>query len=127
MIHLSILLGGALGALARYSLVGWTHSLVRSGFPWGTLVVNITGCFLLGFTLRWFEASVVSPELRALLTIGFLGAFTTFSTYSYESVALIRDGAWGRAIMYTGGSVVLGLVAVGVGLSIAGLLFRARA
>lgn len=116
MILLYIAAGGAAGALARYGLGAWVHTWAGAAFPWGTLVVNGLGSFLLGFALRVMESTTASPELRALITVGLLGAFTTFSTYSYEAVALLRDGEWGRASAYALGSVALGLAAVGAGL-----------
>jgi CrcB protein len=86
--------------------------------------VNAVGCAVLGFLMTWLESTVASPELRQLLTIGFLGSFTTFSTFSYETVAMLRDGEWWRAGGYLTGSVVIGLVAVWVGMTVAGTLFR---
>jgi len=100
--------GGALGAVARYLATGWVQDLTGGFFPWGTFAVNAMGSFLLGFTLVWLQGTVNSAELRQLITIGFLGSFTTFSTFSYEATALIRDGEWWRAGGYTLGSVALG-------------------
>lgn len=119
MLLLSIAAGGALGALARYGLGGWVHGWAGATFPWGTLVVNVLGSFALGLSLRWAEATAVSAEVRALVTIGLLGAFTTFSTYSYETVALLRDGEWTRGAAYALGSLALGLAAVAAGLAAA--------
>jgi CrcB protein len=117
--------GGALGAVARYGLSGWIQE--RGGFfPWGTLVVNVAGAFLLGFGFRYLEATAIPAEWRQAVTIGFLGAFTTFSTFSYEAVALVQDGDWSRAAAYVVGSVVLGLLAVAAGLGIASLSLQAR-
>jgi len=99
-------------------------NLTGFGFPWGTLIVNVTGSFLIGFTVRYLDAVSVTPEVRALLTIGFLGAFTTFSAYSLESLALVRGGDWGRAAIYSGGSVLLGVAAVGCGLATAAMVLR---
>ncbi|RMH21575.1 MAG: fluoride efflux transporter CrcB [Gemmatimonadetes bacterium] len=121
-----VTLGGAFGALARYAVSGWVQDTVHSTFPWGTLVVNLTGSFLLGFGMRAMEALPVAAGTRALLTIGFLGAFTTFSTFSYETVALIRDGDWGRAVAYAGASLAMGLVAVFAGLAAASAVLRMR-
>ena len=67
--------GGAVGALARYGLSGWVHRYAGAGFPWGTLAVNLIGCFLIGLSMRWLEATSASAELRTLVTIGLLGAF----------------------------------------------------
>ncbi|MFP4624184.1 MAG: fluoride efflux transporter CrcB [Gemmatimonadota bacterium] len=117
--------GGALGAVARYGLAGWVQA--RAGFfPWGTLAVNVLGSFLLGFAFRYLETTVVPPEWRQAVTIGFLGAFTTFSTFSFEAVALAQDGDWGRAGSYVVASVVLGVVAVLAGLGAAEITVRGR-
>ncbi len=122
---LLIAAGGALGAVARYGLSGWLQE--RAGFfPWGTLAVNVLGSFLLGLTFRYLEATALPAEWRQGATIGFLGAFTTFSTFSYEAVALVQDGDWGRAGAYVGGSVLLGLAAVVAGLGMASLSLHAR-
>ena len=91
-----VTVGGAAGALARYWLSGWVTTASGGFFPLGTLVVNVLGSLLLGFGMQAMEAFPVSAELRTMLTIGFLGAFTTFSTFSYETVTLLRDGDWTR-------------------------------
>ena len=109
---LAVASGGALGAVARYLGAGWVQSLTGGFFPWGTFLVNAVGCFLLGFSLVWLQATMTSSEARQFVTIGFLGSFTTFSTFSYETVAMLRDGEWWRAGGYALGSVALGLVAV---------------
>jgi fluoride exporter len=110
-----VMVGGAVGAAARYGLGGWIQDWSGSTFPWGTLVVNVSGSLLIGFSVHLLEALPVSVEMRALVTIGLLGAFTTFSTFSYETLMLAREGLWGRALAYTLGSLVLGLVAVVAG------------
>ena len=110
-----IALGGAAGSVTRY-LVGVAVQ-TRSGlnFPVGTLLVNVTGSLLLGFLIRYALATpAISPEVRALLTTGLCGGYTTFSTFSYETVALIQDGDWRRAALYVG---------LSVGGSILGVLF----
>ena len=122
-----VTVGGATGALARYWLSGWVASAFSGFFPLGTLVVNILGSFLLGFGMQAMEAMPVSAEVRTMLTIGFLGAFTTFSTFSYEAVTLLRDGDWTRAMLYIGLSFVLGLTAVLIGIGAASVLLKARA
>jgi CrcB protein len=116
---LFVAVGGALGAVARYGLSGWVQSVAGGTFPWGTLVVNVLGCFLLGFAFRVLQLSAVSPALRGAVTVGFLGAFTTFSTFGLETVGLLQDGRWARAVAYAGGSVAVGLVAVLAGLWLA--------
>lgn len=110
-----VALGGAVGAAARYGITGWVHRWAPATFPWGTLAVNVTGSLLLGLAYRYLEATTVSPETRQFVTIGLLGAFTTFSTFSYEAMALLQDGEWPRALAYVLGSVLVGLAAVFVG------------
>jgi CrcB protein len=118
--------GGALGALARYGLWGWVQGHTGLTFPWGTLVVNLLGSLLIGLTMRLLEGFALAPEVRTFAIVGLLGSFTTFSTYSYETVALLREGDWRRAAFYALGSVVLGVCAVGLGLVGGDLLLRAR-
>jgi CrcB protein len=120
-----VALGGALGALARYGISGWVYDRIGENFPWGTLVVNLVGCLALGLVVRWLQVSAVAPEVRPFLTIGVLGAFTTFSTFSYETVALLQEGQWLRAGLYMGGSVVLGLIAMVAGMALATAFARA--
>lgn len=120
-----IAVGGALGALARYGIAGLVQS--RAGFfPWGTLAVNVLGSFLLGFGFRYMEAVAIPAEWRQAATVGFLGAFTTFSTFSFETIALAQDGDWKRAATYLSVSILLGLAAVVAGLGLAGPSLRAR-
>jgi len=126
MTVLAVALGGALGAVARYLASGWLQDWSRSFFPWGTMGVNVAGSLLLGFALVWLQGTVASAEVRALITIGFLGSFTTFSTFSYETVAMLRDGEWWRAGGYAAGSLALGLVAVAAGAAIASGVLRTR-
>jgi CrcB protein len=116
--------GGALGALSRYALSGWVHGWSGSGFPWGTLVVNIVGAFALGFAARFLQGIAAAAPLRGLVTIGFLGAFTTFSTFSYETVALLRDGELSLGALYIAGSVLVALAATFLGLGLAGAILR---
>lgn len=120
-----VALGGALGALARYGISGWVYDHMGESFPWGTLVVNLVGCLALGLVIRWLQVSAVAPAVRPFLTIGLLGAFTTFSTFSYETVALLQEGQWVRAGLYAGGSVALGLMAMVAGMALATLFARA--
>lgn len=117
-----IAVGGILGTLTRYFVQGLLQT--RGGtFPTGTLAINIVGSFLLGFIMRLATGStVVSPELRAGLTIGFCGAFTTMSTFSYESIRLLGDGEYWYAGMYAGGTVAGCLLATVLGLALAGKL-----
>ena len=109
-----IALGGAIGALARYGLGGLVQqSLKTASFPAGTLVVNLTGCLLIGFGGGLIESrQMFSPDVRAFVFIGFLGSFTTFSTFGLESFNLARDGQWLLAGANIGLSVIVGLAAV---------------
>ena len=115
----AIAVAGSLGALARYGLDGFVSRRTRGAFPWGTFVVNISGAFVIGlvFTLateRWGLA----PWLRSALTIGFLGAYTTFSTLMLEDYRLLEGGARLTALANVVASVVAGLVAVYVGVAL---------
>ncbi len=114
----AVALGGALGALARWGMSDWVQGRAGLRFPWGTLLVNLTGAFLLGLAYGVFEHVRLSADARAFLTLGFLGAFTTFSTFSYEAVLLLQNGETGRALGYLGGSVVAGVILAALGLSL---------
>ena len=114
----AIALGGAAGSVARYG-VGSFLDRSESAFPVGTLLVNIAGCLLLGFLVRYLSGSAMSSELRAGLTIGFCGGFTTFSTFSLETVRLAESGNWQRAALYVLASVVLSLAALAAGMAAA--------
>jgi len=112
-----IAVGSALGGVSRYLIGGLVQRSTGSSFPAGTLVVNVTGSFLIGVFLRYgLETPTLTPEMRAFLTIGFCGGYTTFSTFSYETVALLEDGQWGRAAVYAGASMVLSIGATLLGL-----------
>ena len=121
---LSVAVGGALGAVARYGIGGWFQQATRSDFPWGTMLVNVTGSLLLGFLMVWLRATTASVEARTLLTVGVLGGYTTFSTLTYETVAMFQEGEWRRAGFYALGSLVLGLVALIMGMAAADALLR---
>jgi CrcB protein len=119
---LYLAIGGTAGTLARYLLQGALQPS-HPTFPMGTLVVNLIGSFGLGFLMRYLTGSVaVSPDVRAALTIGFCGAFTTMSTFAYESVLLLEGGEYWRALAYGAGSVGGSLLAVIAGLGLAGRL-----
>ena len=124
MILFYLAIGGVLGTWARYGLGGWIHGIVGTAFPWGTLGVNLLGSFLLGFAIRATEMSPLSPETRAMVTIGFCGAFTTFSTFTYETVALLQAREWTRAALYAFGSLGLGLAAMAAGLFLVTSILR---
>lgn len=111
---------GAAGTLARYGLQGVVQERTGPAFPYGTLVVNIVGCFLLGGIAEYALTHLsVPPEWRIGITTGFLGAFTTFSTFSWETVRLIQEGEWKRASVYVLVSLIGGLLAILCGMRIA--------
>lgn len=117
---LYIALGSAIGGVSRYLLGGLIQRWLDTTFPVGTLLVNVSGSFLLGAILRYaIETPTLTPEVRALLTVGFCGGYTTFSTFSYETVALLEDGQWTRAGLYVGASILLSLVGVFLGFGLA--------
>lgn len=119
-----LLIGGALGTVARFGLQGWVQArLGQTTFPAGTLAVNILGSFVLGFVARIATGTVLlTPEARAGLTIGFCGAFTTMSTFAYETMALVGDGDYSRGALYTVASLGGCLVAVYAGTMLANRL-----
>jgi CrcB protein len=121
MTAILVAIGGALGALARY---GVAHALYSSRFPWATLLVNVTGSFLLGVVLRATATWPAAVSWRAFLAVGFCGAFTTFSTFSYESLRLLQDRHWGAGLFNIGANTLLCLAAVAAGMLIAAPLQR---
>ena len=125
MLKLGIIaVGGAIGALARYAMGGFVQQALKAAsFPAGTLAVNLTGCFLIGIGGGLIESrQFFSPEMRSFVFIGFLGSFTTFSTFGLESFNLVRDGQWVLAAANIGVSVIVGLAAVLAGSMLARLL-----
>lgn len=124
-----IAIGSALGGVTRYLVGAFIQQRAGIVFPYGTLLVNITGSFLLGFLLRYALATpAISPEVRGLLTTGFCGGYTTFSTFTYETMMLLEDGELRRAAVYVLVSVIVSLVAAYAGIELARglLLFRER-
>ena len=112
-------LGGAIGSIGRWWLSGVAQRLSGGTFPWGTLAVNALGSVAVGLIAAWaLERALVPPAARLFLITGVLGGFTTFSAFSYETLALLRDGQWGAAIAYAGGSVLAGVVGAFAGLRI---------
>jgi len=108
---------GAVGTLARYGLDGWIQNRVGPAFPAGTLIVNVLGCFLLGIIGQFgLTHLVLPPDWRIGLTTGLVGAFTTFSTFGWESVRMLETGEWARAGVYVGASLLGGLAAMMLGM-----------
>ena len=117
--YLIIGLGGFLGAIARYALGGWAAEKWGASFPYGTLLINVTGSFVLGLFLAAATGRLaIDPRWRLLLAIGFLGAYTTFSTYTYESAQLLLAGAWWPGVVNLLASNLLGLAASVAGIAI---------
>ena len=116
-------LGGFAGAITRYLVDGAVSDRTAGGFPWGTLVINVSGSFLLGLLFAMTaERTILPAEIRGPVMIGFIGAYTTFSTFMLESWRLVENGATGVAIANLGGSMALGLVAVVAGLTLGRVL-----
>lgn len=114
---LRIAIFGAVGTLARYGLQGLVQLRVSSTFPYGTLLVNLTGCFFLGLIGQFtMNRMVMPPDWRVGVTVGCFGGYTTFSTFGWETAKMLEDGEWLRATAYVGASVVAGLL-----LSVAGI------
>jgi len=116
MDYLAISIGAILGANARYLVGGWILGRAGPGFPLGTLIINVTGSFVIGLAYALLEEHGAPDWVRPLVVIGFLGAYTTFSTFSLETLALMEEGAWAAAGLNILGSVALSLVAVWAGM-----------
>jgi fluoride exporter len=119
-VHLVLIgLGGFVGAVARYLVDGWVAGPTGGSFPWGTFAINASGSFLVGFLAALtIDRSILSPEIRGPVMIGFVGAYTTFSTWMLESWRLIEAGSWPAALGNLGGSLAAGLLAVFAGLAL---------
>lgn len=117
VILLYVAIGGAVGALARYIVAGMLHRLLGEAFPWGTMGVNLIGSFLLGVVITSIDTTPVAARIQALLAIGFLGDFTTFSTFSHEGISMLRERSYPLAVVYVGTSVVLCVVGVLAGVT----------
>lgn len=114
-------LAGALGALARYLLGRLVVERVHTLFPWGTLIINVSGAFLIGLLFGLTSQKVVSPQLQTILATGFLGGYTTFSTMSWEGVQLIRGGKTRQSALYLVANFLPGLLAAALGIVLGGL------
>lgn len=116
MTVLLVAAGAAVGAPLRYVVDRWVQTRLGAGFPWGTLVVNVVGSFVLGLVLG---SPTVSAAVVALVATGFCGALTTYSTFSYETLRLIEDGAWARGTANVLVSMAAGLAAAALGWTLA--------
>lgn len=115
---IAVFLGGGLGSVVRFSIsMLWRHLSLHPRyagmvFPWPTFIANILGCLLIGLFYHYSERWGLSPEARLLLTTGFCGGFTTFSTFSYESANLLRCGLYSTFAIYVAASIIIGILAV---------------
>ncbi len=125
--YLVVAVGGAAGAMARYAVSGWAQERWGAGFPYGTILINVTGSFILGLFATLSLRYLWSDSWRLLVAIGFVGAYTTFSTFEYESLRLVEQGGQYRAAAVNlFGSVVAGFAAAYLGIIVARLLMRGR-
>ncbi len=121
--YLLIAIGGALGSIARYWVGSAVANRLGTRFPYGTFVINITACVIIGFSLTFLAKRVdLSPAWRFLVPVGFIGAYSTFSTYEWETLSTLRAGAFFLAALYAVSSLILGLVAVWGGSVLAELI-----
>ena len=115
-----IALFGAIGTLARYGLQGLVQIKIGSTFPYGTLLINLTGCFFLGLIGQiTLNRMLVPPEWRVAIAVGFFGGYTTFSSFGWETAKMLEAGEWLRASTYVAASVVLGLILAAAGIRLA--------
>ena len=123
MRYLWVGLGGALGSIARYVVGLVVYERMGTRFPYGTFVINISGCFVIGLVLTMLDDRLgLSPAWREALAIGFVGAFTTFSTFEYETLRAVQHGQAATALTYVVSSVVLGFAAVWAGATVGRVL-----
>lgn len=121
--YLLIALGGALGSIARYWVGVSITNRFGTRFPYGTLIINLTACLIIGFSIAFLgKRAGLNAGWRYLIPVGFVGAYSTFSTYEWETVSLLRSGALPAAALYSMGSLVLGLAAVWCGMAAAELI-----
>lgn len=118
--YLLIAAGGALGSIARYWVGSTIAGRMGSRFPYGTFVINLTACVIIGFSLTYLgKRAGLSPAWRYLVPVGFIGAYSTFSTYEWETLSTLRAGAFTLAALYALGSLILGLAATWCGAMLA--------
>ncbi|MEI8135026.1 MAG: fluoride efflux transporter CrcB [bacterium] len=109
MIYFYLAIGSVAGAILRYQLGLWIPGLATdsAGFPWSTLLINVSGSLVMGFLVEYFDSSASTKEIKLMLTVGFCGSFTTFSTFSHETISLFKDGRLGVGLLYVGLSFAL--------------------
>lgn len=115
-----VALGGSIGASTRYLVSDWAAQRFGSDFPYGTLIVNIVGCFIIGMFMQLMtDRIIVNPYWRLLITVGFVGGLTTFSSFSYETLKLVNDGELAFAIYNVASNMIVGFLATWIGISAA--------
>lgn len=119
---LLVAVGGALGAVTRYLLGTWIASIFGPDFPLGTFAINVSGAFFIGVVLGLANDGIVSANARLFLAVGVLGGYTTFSTFSYETLSLLQDGTMGLALLNVMGQLLLGVGAAYLGLVVSRVL-----
>ena len=123
MEYLVIGIGGFLGANTRYLVAGWAARRFGATFPYGTFIINISGSFILGFFMAFLrDRAFIHPNYRLFFAIGFLGAYTTFSTFTYESLRLLQDGSILLGFTNILASIIIGLVGVFIGFMLGGII-----
>jgi CrcB protein len=121
--YMYIAVGGALGAMARFWVGSTVADRLGTKFPYGTFVINMTACVVIGFSLTFLaKRTDLNPAWRFFVPIGFLGAYSTFSSYGWEAVSMLRNGEFSMAALYAFGSLFLGLVAVWCGILLAEII-----
>lgn len=121
--YLYIAVGGALGSMARYWVGSTVYGRLGTKFPYGTFVINMTACLIIGFAVTFLgKRAEINPAWRFLIPVGFVGAYSTFSTYEWETLSSLRSGAFLVAALYAVGSLLVGLVAVWGGAALAEIL-----
>lgn len=115
---LAIAGAGAAGSVARHLIGVWVQRMTHAAFPYGTLAVNVVGCFVIGLFAGNFMNDEARPVLKAALMVGFCGGFTTFSAFSLETLGLMNGGSYGKAVVYAAASVAVCLLATGAGFAL---------
>lgn len=117
--------GGIVGSLTRFFLSKWVGNIAKSSFPFGTFIINITGSFILGFSLLFFHRheNDLYHHIHLFFDVGFLGSYTTFSTFSYETIALMNNGERSKAAAYLFGSILFGLIGATIGIGLYHVIF----
>jgi CrcB protein len=120
-----IALLGAIGTLCRYGLQSLVQFRTGTAFPYGTLLVNLTGCFCMALIVQFtLHRMVITPEWRVAIGVGFFGGYTTFSSFGWETAKMLEEGAWARAAAYVSASVVAGLLLSAAGIRLANKLIE---